>query len=158
MSNIINDKVLFEPIGKNTRYGTEKELRDLILYKRINKWDAKKLELEDGTIIKIEMSDYDCCAYACGEFIDAKLDAVITDFEVVKVNDDRDDTDDEITNKVIVKIYHNQNPIALAECSANNGNGGYYYSVASLVIGDIHFPVVRAWYKEFLNEWRKRYG
>ena len=152
MSNIINDKFLFEPRGRNKWYGTEEELRDLILYKRINKWDNEHLELEDGTVIKIGMSDYDCCAYAYGEFIDVKLDAVITDFEVVKIDDDRDDTDYEITNKVIVKIYHNQNPIALAECSANNGNGGYYYSVVSLVIGDIHFPVVRAWYKEFLNE------
>lgn len=38
----------------------------------------------------------------------------------------------------------NQNPIALAECVADDGNGGFYYSVGSLVIGDIHFPFVEA--------------
>lgn len=27
---------------------------------------------------------------------------------------------------------------------ADDGNGGYYYSVGSLVIGKIHFPVVEA--------------
>ncbi|MEB3521030.1 hypothetical protein SM122_10775 [Streptococcus sp. S2(2023)] len=43
-----------------------------------------------------------------------------------------------------VTIYHNQNPIALAECEADDGNGGFYYSVGSLVIGNIHFPVVDA--------------
>lgn len=139
MSNIISKELLgHKPRGKNTRYGTEEELRDLILYKKIKKWDNYHLELEDGTKITIEMSDYDCCAYAFGDFFDVKLDAVITDFEVVEVDNDRYDTE-----KVIVKIYHNQNPIALAECSADAGNDGYYYSVASLVIGDIHFPVVK---------------
>ena len=34
--------------------------------------------------------------------------------------------------------------LALAECEADDGNGGYYYSVGSLVVGEIHFPVVRA--------------
>lgn len=48
------------------------------------------------------------------------------------------------TSKNTVTIYHNQNLIALAECDANDGNGGYYYSVGSLVIGKIHFPVVEA--------------
>lgn len=152
MSNIIKDGFMFEPRGENARYGTEEELRDLILYKRVKKWDNDHLELEDGTKITIEMSDYDCCAYAFGEFKNVKLDAVTTDFEFVKVDEDRYDTDDEVTNKVNVKIYHNQNPIALAECSADNGNGGFYYSVASLVIGDIHFPVVRAGYEEVLND------
>lgn len=47
-------------------------------------------------------------------------------------------------NRNTVTIYHNQNPIALAECEANDGNGGYYYSVGSLVVGKIHFPVVEA--------------
>ncbi|MGX6452715.1 hypothetical protein ACWM0J_01580 [Pediococcus acidilactici] len=28
--------------------------------------------------------------------------------------------------------------------SADNGNGGYYYSVCSLVIKDVHYEVVRA--------------
>ncbi|WP_438947617.1 DUF7448 domain-containing protein, partial [Streptococcus pneumoniae] len=39
-------------------------------------------------------------------------------------------------------IFHNQNPVAIANCEAEHN--GYYYSVCSLVIGDIHFPVVNA--------------
>lgn len=54
------------------------------------------------------------------------------------------DNGDGTTCENTVTIYHNQNPIALAECEADDGNGGYYYSVGSLVIGKIHFPVVEA--------------
>lgn len=82
-----------EPDWGNAHYGSLEELKTLLLYKRIVKWDKDHLELEDGTK---------------------------------------------------VTIYHNQNPIALAECEADDGNGGYYYSVGSLVIGKIHFPVVEA--------------
>lgn len=31
-----------------------------------------------------------------------------------------------------------------ADCYANDGNGGYYYSVGSLVVKGIHYPVVEA--------------
>lgn len=80
---------------------------------------------------------------AGGEFKDVKLDAVITDVKIgeqVKEESDWGTT----TSKNTVTIYHNQNPIALAECEADDGNGGYYYSVGSLVIGKIHFPIVEA--------------
>lgn len=83
----------YVPDWENARYGSLEELKELLLYKRIVKWDKDFLLLEDGTK---------------------------------------------------VTIYHNQNPIALAECEADDGNGGYYYSVGSLVIGKIHFPVVEA--------------
>ena len=43
-----------------------------------------------------------------------------------------------------VTIYHNQNPIAIADCEADAGNGGYYYSVCSLVIKNVHYKVVEA--------------
>lgn len=133
----------YEPDWKNARYGSLEELKELLLYKRIVKWDKDFLLLEDGTRVTIEMSESDCCAYAGGEFQDVLLDAVITDVEIgeqVKEESDWGET----TSTNTVTIYHNQNPIALAECEANDGNGGYYYSVGSLVIGDIHFPVVEA--------------
>lgn len=115
----------------------------MLFLKRIVKWDKDFLLLEDGTKVTIEMSESDCCAYAGGEFKDVKLDAVITDVKVgEQVTDKFGDGSRE--NKKTVTIYHNQNPIALAECEANDGNGGYYYSVASIVIGNIHFPVVEA--------------
>lgn len=133
----------YEPDWKNARYGSLEELKELLLYKRIVKWDKDFLLLEDGTRVTIEMSESDCCAYAGGEFQDVLLDAVITDVEIgeqVKEESDWGET----TSTNTVTIYHNQNPIALAECEANDGNGGYYYSVVSLVIGGIHFPVAEA--------------
>ncbi|HEO5422210.1 TPA: hypothetical protein VA418_001509 [Streptococcus agalactiae] len=89
------------------------------------------------------MSESDCCAHAGGEFQNVKLDAVITD---VKIGEQVKEESDwgETTSTNTVTIYHNQNPIALAECEANDGNGGFYYSVGSLIIGKIHFPVVEA--------------
>ena len=133
----------YNPDRKNARYGSLEELKELLLYKRIVKWDKDFLLLEDGTKVTIEMSESDCCASAGGEFQDVKLDAVITDIEIGERTTEETDWG-ETTSTNRVTIYHNQNPIALAECEANDGNGGYYYSVASLVIGDIHFPVVYA--------------
>lgn len=126
--------------GTNARYGTLEELKDLLLYKRIVKWDADCLELENGVKVTIEMSESDCCACAGGEFKNVTLDAVITDVEIEEQVETSDDFVVGSYNKVT--IYHNQNPIALAECYAEHN--GYYYSVGSLVIGDIHFPVVEA--------------
>lgn len=133
----------YEPDQKNARYGSLEELKELLLLKRIVKWDKDFLLLEDGTKVTIEMSESDCCAYAGGEFKDVKLDAIITDVKVgeqVMKKEEYGTTE----NSNTVTIYHNRNPIALAECEANDGNGGYYYSVGSLVIGKIHFPVVEA--------------
>lgn len=129
---------------ENARYGSLEELKELLLYKRIVKWDKDHLELEDGTKVTIEMSENDCCAYAGGEFKDVKLDAIITDVKIGEQVEGGVEESGESENYNTVTIYHNQNEIALAECYANDGNGGYYYSVGSLVIGDIHFPVVGA--------------
>lgn len=123
-------------------YADLKELDKLLLYKRIIEWNANKLVLNDGTIITLEMSESDCCANAYGTFSNVKLDAVITNVEVGEpVNVPDDDT---IVNQVVVTLYHNQNPIAQADMTADAGNGGYYYSVGSFVVNGIHFPVVDA--------------
>lgn len=126
--------------GTNARYGTLEELKDLLLYKCIVKWDADCLELENGVKVTIEMSESDCCACAGGEFQNVTLDALITDVEIGEQVKTSNEWSVGSCNKVT--IYHNQNPIALAECYAEHN--GYYYSVGSLVIGDIHFPVVEA--------------
>lgn len=133
----------YAPDWKNARYGTVEELKELLLYKRIVKWDKDFLMLEDGTKVTIEMSESDCCASAGGEFQNVSLDAVITDVKIGEQTKEEDDWG-ETTSTNTVTIYHNQNQIALAELEANDGNGGFYYSVGSLVIGDIHFPVVDA--------------
>lgn len=133
----------YGPEQEDARYGSLEELKELLLYKRIVKWDKDSLLLDDGTKVTIEMSESDCCAYAGGEFKDVKLDAIITDIKIGEQVTEKSDSG-ESESKNTVTIYHNQNPIALAECEADDGNGGYYYSVGSLVVGKIHFPVVEA--------------
>jgi hypothetical protein len=123
-------------------YGDLKDLDKHLLYKRIVEWNENKLVLDDGTVITLEESESDCCAGAYGKFSNVKLDAVITNVEVGEKNNIPND--DTIVNEVKVTLYHNQNPIALAEMTADAGNGGYYYSVGSFVVNGIHFPIVDA--------------
>jgi hypothetical protein len=123
-------------------YGDLKDLNKHLLYKRIVEWNENKLVLDDGTLITLEESESDCCAGACGKFSNVELEAVITNVEVgEQVNIPDDDT---TVNEVKVTLFHNQNPIALAEMTADAGNGGYYYSVGSFVVNGIHFPIVDA--------------
>ena len=118
------------------------ELKERLLYKRIVAWNDKELTLDDGLVLKIEMTEWDCCADAYGNFKDVVLDAVITDVsEPVVTNVPHYDTN---VNKAIVTIYHNQNPIAIADCYADAGNGGYYYSVCSFVIDTDNYKIVEA--------------
>lgn len=144
MTETIKLPSYYKPEREGARYGSLEELKELLLLKRIVKWDKDFLLLEDGTKVTIEMSESECCCtHAGGEFKDVKLDAVITD---VKIGEQvmKEEYCGTTENSNTVTIYHNQNPIALAECEANDGNGGYYYSVGSLVVGKIHFPVVEA--------------
>ncbi len=122
----------------------ENELKDLLLLKRIVKFEESKLHLDDGTIVSIEQTAHDCCASAFGEFKNVKLDAVITDVKIGEYEDKAFLTDAEYENHNTVTIYSNQNPVAQADCYADAGNGGYYYSVGSLVIGDVYIPVVES--------------
>lgn len=123
-------------------YGDLKDLSTHLLYKRIVEWKENRLLLDDGTVITLEISESDCCAYAGGTFSNVKLDAVITNVDVgEQINIPDDDTN---INQVKVTLYHNQNPIALAEMTADAGTGGSYYSVGSFVVNGIHFPIVKA--------------
>ncbi|MCG7607174.1 hypothetical protein [Mycobacterium sp. CnD-18-1] len=98
--------------------------------------NGETLTLDDGTVLRLYMSASDCCASARGDWEllqpDA-LEAIITD---VKFNllTDREDDGDGATSTAEITILHNQNPIALADCYANDGNGGYYFSVLSLKV------------------------
>lgn len=125
-----------------TTYGEFKDLKEKLLFKKITAWDEGTLTLDDGTKITIECSEYDCCASAGGSFSNVVLDAVITD--VVIGEETSDCSYDTTTNEVTVKVFHNQNPIAQANCYADDGNGGYYYSVCSLVVKGVHYSVVSA--------------
>lgn len=123
-------------------YGELNDLNEHLLYKRIIKWDEGKLTLDDGTMITLEMSESDCCAYAGGTFSNVELDAVITSVEVgEQVRGHSGDTN---VSEVKVVLFHNQNPIAQADMTADAGNGGYYYSTGSFVVNGIHFQIVDA--------------
>lgn len=124
-------------------YGKFEDLEKQLLYKRIVKWDEDKLVLDDGSIVTIECSEQDCCASAGGTFKNVELDAIITSVSQGSSHSETSEFD-ETYNEVMINIYHNQNVIAQAECYADDGNGGYYYSVGSLVVKGIHYPVVEA--------------
>lgn len=120
--------------------------RERVLYKRVVSWDKDEIVLEDGNKITLECTDQDCCAGAYGTFkpINEKppLDAVITD---ILISDEINIPDDDTRiNRVELKIFHNQNVICEAEMEADAGNGGYYYSVGSLVVDSIELPIVSA--------------
>ena len=121
-------------------------LLEQVRFKRVISWDIYKIVLEDGTIISLECTEQDCCAGAYGEFKPLTerppLDAMITDIvigEEIEIPDN-----DTIVNSVELKIFHNQNIICEAEMTADAGNGGYYYSVGSLRVNNITFPIVSA--------------
>lgn len=122
-------------------YGNWEDLEKLLVGKRITYWSDDYIELDDDIMVEIEESEQSCCARAEGEWYDVELDAVIT---AVKIEDEKTyrRADRGKHKFATVMVYHNQNVIARANCNAHNGNGGWYYSVCSLVVKDVHYKVV----------------
>lgn len=111
-------------------------LKEKILYKRIKEMTKDKLVLEDGTEVYFECTDWDCCAFASGEWKTAELDAVITDVKMVDYNQSGLDGFDYLENTAKIVLYHNQNSVAQANLYADAGNGGYYHSVLSVFVNE----------------------
>lgn len=124
-------------------YATLEDIKQQVLFKKINFWSEDELVLEDGTKITIECSEQDCCAWAEGKFKDVILDAVITDVQIHDKGKEIFNGDGHDSYADVI-IYHNQNEIAKAECEANDGNGGYYYSVCALKVNNIQCVVTSA--------------
>lgn len=118
------------------------KIKEKLLYKRIVEWDVNKIILDDGTKVYFETTEWDCCAGGDGTFSNVKLDAMITD--VVETENKTYYDGDTDVNEVKIAIYHNQNSIAQAEVYTDAGNGAYYYSVTSMIIGDVVIPVAEA--------------
>ncbi|QRY51828.1 DUF7448 domain-containing protein [Mycolicibacterium septicum] len=127
-------------------------IRELIVGKRVASVvdNGAKLVLEDGTALHLYMSASDCCASAYGDWViqPDSLEAIITDvkFDLLA---DREYDGDGATSRATITILHNQNPVALADCYANDGNGGYYFSVLSLKVevpngADVDLDVISA--------------
>lgn len=114
-------------------------IRELVQGKRVVEVapGGDVLKLDDGTVLRLYESESDCCASARGSWViqpDA-LDAMITNVEFQQHKDAEDDEyHDGHESTATITILHNQNPLALGDCYANDGNGGYYYSALSLEI------------------------
>ena len=121
------------------------QIKERLLYKKVVEWTEDYIILDDGTKVYVYCSEQDCCAGAYGYFKNVELDAVITDvtYDIIK-DRERDDLSGEIDSEAVLKIFHNQNVIAQNMVNADAGNGGYYYSVASLVIGDFETDILDA--------------
>lgn len=111
------------------------DFKNMLLYRKIAKWEDDKITLDNGIEISIEMTDSDCCAYACGQFEDVVLDAAITNVSDIEYEPwKEEDGWGEYGCKATVTIMHNRNVICKAVGDADAGNGGYYYSIASFVV------------------------
>ena len=121
-------------------YKTEKEMIDRLVGKKIIDWSEDRLKLDDGSVITIEMTEFDCCATAYGNFKDVKLNAVITDIRFNRpiLNSYDEDCYETFSTQEVVFV-HNQNKIAQADLYADNGNGDYYYSVVAFKIKDVYY-------------------
>jgi hypothetical protein len=130
-----------EIIFKGDRTQLESMLRDRIVGRKIvrTEHDGAELILDDGHRLYLYMSDQDCCATAHGEWVlqPDRLDAVITDITITFDAERSGDNGDGTTNYVTIAILHNQNPVALADCYADDGNGGYYFSTLALRVSHI---------------------
>ena len=122
-------------------YKDKEDMNSRLVGKRIIEWNDDYLKLDDGTIITIEMTEFDCCARAYGAFNDVKLEAVITGIRFNKPVLNNYSEDETYTTQEVVFV-HNQNKIAQANLYADNGNGDFYYSVVAFKIKGIYYAAL----------------
>ena len=121
------------------------QIKERLLYKKVVEWTEDYIVLDDGTKVYVYCSEQDCCARAYGYFKNVELDAVITDVTYdIKQDREWNEYSDTRESEAVLKLFHNQNVIAQNMVNADAGNGGYYYSVASLVIGDFETDILDA--------------
>lgn len=111
------------------------DFKNMLLYRKIVKWEDNKIVLDNNIEISIEETEQDCCASAGGQFEDVVLDAAITNVSDIKYDPWKDENGrGEYGCRATVTIMHNRNVICKAVGEADAGNGGYYYSIASFVV------------------------
>lgn len=110
------------------------KFKKLLLYKEIASANEDTLTLKDGTRVEFYMSGNDWCAIAYGDWkLLENFEGVITDVKFKATEEYFYGT----TKKLFITIFHNQNEVAQAECHADDGNEGYYYSVLSVRVTGI---------------------
>lgn len=132
--------------GGFEEYGTIEQLEKSLLHQEVKEINEHEIVLKNGVRITIECSESDCCAGGGGLFeysdYNPPIDALITDF---KIHEPIDVPDGDTTfRRNTITLFHNRNPIVNANAHTDAGNGGYYYSVTSLVVDGIHYPFVDA--------------
>lgn len=121
-------------------YKTDNDLANKLIGRKIIEWNEDYLKLDDDTIITIEMTEWDCCAGAGGEFKDIELEAVITDIRFEAPTENYSEIFEEETYAAREVVFvHNYNQIGKANMYADNGNANYYYSVCAFRINDIYY-------------------
>ena len=129
--NLMQEEYMLENIAK---------LKELLLYKEIESAEDNTLILKDGTQIEFYLSDYDCCAGAYGDWIlSDNFEGCITNV-THKYSEEKECGETQACLKLT--IFHNQNEIAQAKCYADDGNGGYYFSVLSVNVKSINGETV----------------
>ena len=108
------------------------DLRKAMLFHRIVEWKDNYIRLDNGMELRIEETDFDCCASAWGQFEDVKLDAAIT--AISDIQYEHWDNGDTYGCSAVVTIMHNRNIICKSICDANARNVGYFYSIASFCV------------------------
>lgn len=120
-----------EPL--TTPKSLDERLRELLIGQKVTKADDDTLTLNNGVTLELYESDQDCCAHAYGTWKITNpnnLEAGITD--ITYEHNAEEHSDASQTNTLTISLLHNQNPIAQAHCQADDGNGGYYFSVLSM--------------------------
>ena len=100
--------------------------------KNINDTKASVMIIEDGTRFLVEMTDWDCCAWADGHFSfpsDFK-EGLITNISGYEYKES--DGYESERFAIITMLFENEQTAEI-RMSANNGNGDYYMSVATLI-------------------------
>src|SRR5690625_3238674 len=114
-------------------------MEKLLLHQVVKEINENEVVLENGVRLTIECSESDCCASRGGLFeysdYDPHIDAVISNFNIHEPFYDQDRYT--VVRRNTITLFHNRNPIVNANATTDAGNGGYYYSVTSLVIDGI---------------------
>lgn len=99
-----------------------------------NTGDNAILHLKNGVSLEIYESDYDCCAGAYGDWeLHKPFHGGITDVTYSKEHREVGLLG-ETASYCTITILHEHRTLATARGTANDGNGGYYFSVLSIQV------------------------
>lgn len=96
--------------------------------------DNATLHLKNGVTLDIYESDYDCCAAAWGDWeLHKPFHGGITN---VTYSEEHQETGflGETASYCTITILHENRTLATARGTANDGNGGYYFSTLSIQV------------------------